>query len=299
MAGTQGDTMNEFPIPVRAIGPGSQAQDDVELDVMPMPHEMNTFQMPRVPEKVDPAALVQSRDLLARLLADLERWDPERQPQGPRMAMAGIDAAALDITNQVLGEGEVSIQIGGERRFRIQESVFTGLWRCLEFDAQGRLVQDWLEAAAVPRVAIDAARAASADGVPQVDWPPGAMNSPALVAEIGSQLAARMPGARAHAINLTLFPMTPDDHAVLDRALPVGPVAIISRAFGNCRVTSTLTRDVWRVQYFNTMNTLILNTIEVVDVPEVALASPQDLIDSRTRLAELVEWMSEAESAQS
>jgi len=292
--------MNEFPVPVRAIGPGSQPQDDVELNVMPMPHEMNTFQMPRVPEKVDSAALGQSRDVLARLLADLERWDPERQPQGPRVQMAGIDAAALDITNQVLGEGEVSIQIGGERRFRIQESVFTGLWRCLEVDAQGRLVQDWLEAAAVPQVAIDAARAASADGVPQVDWPPGAMNSPALVAEIGSQLAARTPGARAHAINLTLFPMTPDDHRVLDRALPVGPVAIISRGFGNCRVTSTLTRDVWRVQYFNTMNTLILNTIEVVDVPEVALASPQDLIDSRARLAELVEWMSEsyAEAAQ-
>lgn len=286
--------MNEFPIPVRAIGPGSQPQDDVELDFMPMPHEMNTFQMPRVPEKVDPFALVQSRDLLARLLADLERWDPERHPQGPRVQMAGIDAAALQITNQVLGEGEVSIQIGGERRFRVQESVFTGLWRCLEIDAQGQLVQDWLEAAAVPQVAIDAARAASGDGVPQVDWPPGAMNSPALVAEIGSQLAARTPGARAHAINLTLFPMTPDDHGVLDRALPVGPVAIISRGFGNCRVTSTLTRDVWRVQYFNTMNTLILNTIEVVDVPEVALASPQDLIDSRTRLAELVEWMSEA-----
>ena len=67
--------------------------------------------------------------------------------------------------------------------------------------------------------------------------------------------------------------MTPDDHAVLERALPVGPVAMISRGFGNCHVTSTLTRDVWRVQYFNTMNTLILNTLEVVGVPEVALAS--------------------------
>jgi len=75
---------------------------------------------------------------------------------------------------------------------------------------------------------------------------------------------------------------------------------MISRGFGNCRITSTLARDVWRVQYFNNMNTLILNTIEVVDVPEVALASAEDLVDSRTRLAELVQWMSEscAEQAQ-
>ena len=69
---------------------------------------------------------------------------------------------------------------------------------------------------------------------------------------------------------------------------------MISRGFGNCRITSTGARDVWRVQYFNNMNTLILNTIEVVDVPEVALAAAEDLVDSRERLAELVTWMSES-----
>ena len=121
------------------------------------------------------------------------------------------------------------------------------------------------------------------------------MNSPALLHEIGAPDArARGPARRAHVINLTLFPMTPDDHAVLERALPVGPVAIMSRGFGNCRITSTGARDVWRVQYFNNMNTLILNTIEVVDVPEVALAAAEDLDDSRERLAELVAWMSES-----
>jgi hydrogenase-1 operon protein HyaF len=88
--------------------------------------------------------------------------------------------------------------------------------------------------------------------------------------------------------------MTPDDHRVLEAALPVGPVAIMARGFGNCRITSTGARDVWRVQYFNSMNTLILNTIEVVDVPEVALAAAEDLADSRERLGELVDWMSES-----
>jgi hydrogenase-1 operon protein HyaF len=42
------------------------------------------------------------------------------------------------------------------------------------------------------------------------------------------------------------------------------------------------------------MNTLILNTIEIVDVPEVALAAVEDLADSRERLAELVTWMDES-----
>ena len=292
--------MKDFPVPVRAIGPGSQPEDDAELDFLPMPRDMNTFAMPRVPEQADPADLAASRDLLAGFLAALEGWDPGSDAPGPRIEMTGIGAAALLITNQMLGEGEVSIQIQGERRWRIQESVFTGLWRCCEVDADGRLLADWLEAGAVPAVALQAARAAAASGLPAVAWPAGAMNSPALVAEIGSQLQTRDPAARAHVVNLTLFPMTPDDHAVLERALPVGPVAMISRGFGNCHVTSTLTRDVWRVQYFNSMNTLILDTLEVVGVPEVALASAEDLADSRTRLAELVQWLDEsvAEQAQ-
>ena len=292
--------MKDFPVPVRAIGPGNQPEDDAELDILPMPRDMNTFAMPRVPEQADPAALATSRDVLAGFLAALAGWNPGSGAPGPRIDMAGIGPAALAITNQMLGEGEVSIQIKGERRWRNQESVFTGLWRCCEVDAEGRLLADWLEAGAVPEVALRAARAAAGTGLPEVAWPAGAMNSPALVAEIGSQLQTRDPAARAHVINLTLFPMTPDDHAVLERALPVGPVAMSSRSFGNCHVTSTLTRDVWRVQYFNSMNTLILNTLEVVGVPEVALASAEDLADSRERLAELVQWLDEsvAEQAQ-
>jgi len=119
------------------------------------------------------------------------------------------------------------------------------------------------------------------------------MNSPSVLREIGARMRLRR-GARAHVVNLTLLPLTPDDHAVLEAALPAGPVALMSRGFGNCRITSTLARDVWRVQYFNSMSTLILNTIEVVDVPEVALAAVEDLADSRVRLAELVAWMSES-----
>mgnify|MGYP001026491174 CR=1 FL=1 len=290
--------MSEFPIPVRVVGPGSQPEDDVELDVMPMPTGMNTFAMPRVPEKVDPAALAASRDLLAGLLAALKAWDPDSGAPGPRIDMSGIDAAAREITNQMLGEGEVAIQIRGDRPWRIQESVFTGLWRCCEFDAQGRLRADWLEAGALPGVTVQAALEAAAPGLPAIDWPAGAMNSPALVAEIAGQLNTRDPAARAHVVNLSLLPLTPDDHAVLERALPPGPVAMISRGFGNCHVSSTLTRDVWRVQYFNNMNTLILDTLEVVTVPEVALASSEDLADSRERLTELLQWLDESVAEQ-
>jgi hydrogenase-1 operon protein HyaF len=119
------------------------------------------------------------------------------------------------------------------------------------------------------------------------------MNAPSLLTEIRAGVARYRPGDQAHVINLTLLPLTPEDQQLLDRALPVGSVAILSRGFGNCRVTSTAIRNLWRVQYFNSMQTLILNTLEITRVPEVALAAQDDLADSRERLVELLDWMAE------
>ena len=286
--------MKDFPISVRMVGPGSQPADEAELQYLAMPREMNTFRMPIVPERADPSALATARDLLASFLESMARWDPAARAFGPQLALSEVPPAALTITNQMLGEGEVSIQVAGERSYRIQESVFTGLWRVCAFDADNRQVGDWLEAGMLPQVTLEAARAAASPALPPVAVPAGAMNSPALLHEITAQIRGRKPGSPAHVINLTLFPMTPDDHALLDHALPVGPVAIMSRGFGNCRITSTGARDVWRVQYFNNMNTLILNTIEIVDVPEVAQAAAEDLEDTRVRLTELIDWMSES-----
>jgi hydrogenase-1 operon protein HyaF len=184
--------------------------------------------------------------------------------------------------------------VSGPRAARIQESVFTGIWRVCELDAEGRLAGDFLEAASLPAIALEAARAAASRAPAPVDSLAGTMNAPALLEEIASRMRRRKGGMPAHVINLTLFPLTPEDLHALEQAFPAGPVAMISRGFGNCRIGSTLARDVWRVQYFNNMNTLILNTLEVVDVPEVAVAAVEDLVDSRARLVELIDWMSES-----
>ena len=37
------------------------------------------------------------------------------------------------------------------------------------------------------------------------------------------------------------------------------------------------------------MRTLILNSIEITDVPAVACAAPEDIADTRDRLAEILE----------
>ena len=129
--------MKEFPLPVRALGPASQPPEDVELEYLAIPREMNTFAMPRVPERVDPAALRAARDVLAAFAAALADWDPAASPGGPALDLAGVPAPALAIVDQVLGEGEVSVRIDGDAHYRIQESVFTGLWRVCALDGAG------------------------------------------------------------------------------------------------------------------------------------------------------------------
>lgn len=292
-----------FPIPVRAAvplaGPGSQTaydNDPAELAVLDMPRDMATFEMPRIPERVPAAVLRASAGLLSQWLDALQAWDTEALP-GPALELAGTAPDVLAVLNQVLGEGEVAIRVAADAagpELRIQESVFSGLWRCCQIGPAGDLQRDWLEAGPVPAEALARARAAGGDALQPVALPPAAMNSPALLAEITSRRAQVRPGSPAGMINLTLLPMSPDDHQVLAQALPVGPVAMISRGFGNCHVSSTGTRDVWRVQYFNSMQTLILDTLEVVHLPEAAIAAPEDLADSRERLAELVQWLDEA-----
>ncbi|MEC8580311.1 MAG: hydrogenase expression/formation C-terminal domain-containing protein, partial [Pseudomonadota bacterium] len=59
--------------------------------------------------------------------------------------------------------------------------------------------------------------------------------------------------------------------------------------YGNCRITATALPHVWRVQFFNSMDTLILDSFEVTSMPEVAIAASEDLIESGERIIEVLE----------
>jgi hydrogenase-1 operon protein HyaF len=290
--------MKEFPIPVVSaglIGPGTQADEGDGFSYVPIPRDVTPFSMPQVPQGADAAHMAAARDVLARFVAGM------RDPLAAPVELLGLSEPVVEILNQTLGEGEVAIRIahqnGLRHDLRIQETVFAGVWRERHHDAEGRLLSDLLLAAPIPQPALHFAEKTSTPMLPALPVPPGAMNSPALLTEIRAAVADYRPGRDPHVINLTLLPLTPDDLALLDRALPAGSVAILSRGFGNCRVSSTAIRNLWRVQYFNNMQTLILNTLEITRVPEVALAAEEDLADSHERLVELIDWMNDEATA--
>jgi hydrogenase-1 operon protein HyaF len=117
------------------------------------------------------------------------------------------------------------------------------------------------------------------------------INAPLLLGEIEDQWQRWRPGMPPHVVNLTLLPMSVADISFLDHQLGTGRVLILSRGYGNCRITNTCMPTCWRVVYYNSQDAVILNTLEVIDLPEVACAALVDLHDSHERLHEVLQWV--------
>jgi hydrogenase-1 operon protein HyaF len=262
------------------------------VEYMPMPREMTTFEMPRVPDPGPDNDIAGARDVLQVFLDHMGRW---LQAGGdlPALDLAGLDPAALRVLNETLGEGEVSAIVQADHEIRVQETVFSGVWRQQHLRGT-HLLHDYLLAAPIPPVVQALADQGAGTRLRPLPLPAGAMNVPALVHELQEAMDRAGPGTPARVINLTLLPLSPEDVAHVDAVLDGGTVTVLSRGFGNCRISSTAARHVWRVQYFNNMQTLILNTIEVTPMPEVALAAHEDLLETRDRLADLVVWMGDS-----
>ncbi len=270
---------NDFRLPPIGFGPGSQPEDD-RLEYVPMPQDMRTYapHIPETDERPDADAL----DLLSNVSQAARSVGKTGGTQ--QFDISALSTRARALVAEVMGEGEVSVRIHGIPAIAAQESVFAGVWML-----QGSGV-DMIEVASVPSLAIERAfnarRAAQGEAAPTL---PGMANAQALLVELLDKSAAFEPGREPHVINLTLLPHTEPDLAWLDTALGEGAVTVLSRGYGNCRITATATRGIWRVQFFNSMDTLILDTFEVTQMPEVAVAAAEDLADSANRIDAVLE----------
>ena len=268
------------------FGPGSQkAPDGLELDHMEMPRDMITFELPIAPEPEDTLGMEDGKaklNALQKLLAGYKLGT-----RAEVLELTGLDAKNLGLVNQILGEGEVSLVSGED--IQVQEAVFAGVWRVLHFEA-GKVVRDTVEVADWPHSVADRvfAMAAKTGALAKDPLPESVFNAPSILTEIAEAVAKYTPGTETHSINLSLLPHTEQDLEYLAQKLGVGDTIILSRGYGNCRVSSTRTNNVWWVQYYNSQDALILNSIEIINVPEVVCAAQEDIDDSAKRLAEVM-----------
>ena len=78
-------------IPIRSLMP----EPDDAVDYMPMPREMSTFEMPRVPDPGVGADVAGARDVLETFLVHMSRW-LEQGGAVPALDLAGLQPAARD-----------------------------------------------------------------------------------------------------------------------------------------------------------------------------------------------------------
>jgi len=278
--------MTSHYLPIFGQGSQPAEEDGVELEYLPMPEEMAIYRMPEISSDLNVAVLTQAKVFLSQLQQALADFPSVSAP----MDLISLDSTNRQFIDEMLGEGEVSMIYSGQPVIRIQESVLAGVWRQQSLNPDKKIISDALEVGIVPQAITQLAFSDAAQCI-DTQWdvlPSGVMNAPPLLAELNAKIADYQPDDEAHIINLSLLPQTEEDLVFLESRLGKGRVTILSRGYGNCRISSTNTQYVWWVQYFNSQDTLILNTLEVSAVPNVACASPEDIADSRQRLEEIM-----------
>ncbi|MFN7166592.1 MAG: hydrogenase expression/formation protein [Pannonibacter sp.] len=271
---------NGFFLPPVGFGPGSQPVEDEELAYLALPSGMRTYS-PHLPQ-VDDASQVTPA---LKTLADIAEACAACAATGQHAEfdLSGMDAASRALMAETLGQGEVSMKLRGIPALMVQESVFAGVWMLAGVGV------DRVEVGSVPELAVARAHQGAPAPLLSAPRPAGTVNAPALIAELVEHSASFRPGQEPHVINLSLLPHTEADLDWLAAAMGQGAVTVLSRGYGNCRVTACALPQVWRVQFYNSMDSLILDTYEVTTMPEVVIAAPEDLADSGGRILEVLE----------
>jgi len=299
--------MMDIPVSVQnsavPYGPGSQPeeQDGSALDILQLPNGMMTFSLPDLPEADDVTRLSEAKQVLEKLLSKMQQYD--LSCPSIRIDISHLDELNKQMVDQVLGEGEVSVVFTPEtlseqgiQRIEIQEAVLAGIWRIKSLGEDNQLISDEIEVASIPDIVLSQSFNVAE---PQIigdkqPIPKGVLNAPPLIAEINDKIKqfkheSNNIKINGHVINLSLLPQTAEDISFLSDRLGTGVCTILSRGYGNCRISSTATHNVWWVQYFNSQDTNILNSLEIIDVPNVACAAQEDIEDSTQRLEEILE----------
>lgn len=273
--------MQNFMFPPKGFGPGSQVLEgeDEELDYVAMPSGMQTFE-PKIPYVEDPETIKGAINAMIELSGLAGKCVESGKNQ--KYEIKGLDAFNTKTLAETMGEGEVSIIIKGKSCVDIQESVFTGLWRIAQNGGES------LEIGLIPE-AVKNAPLLPLPKPPQMK--DGVLNAPSLLTELVDNLEYWKPGDEKYVINLTLLPHSMEDLEYLQNALGDGGVSILSRGYGNCRIERCAHPYIWWVRYYNSQDQLILDTIEITDVPDVAIAALEDIQDTQKRLKEIAEAM--------
>jgi len=279
--------VNIKDIPVRVVGPGSQPGANTDAPgYIDMPRDMTRYNAPLMPEPAAVQNLLGAREAMVWLKSALENYSHDSD--NPCANLNALDDQNKELVNQILGEGEICVTYSGDLTASVQESVLAGVWRTLYFDDENNVAIDMIEVGAVPQLVSAPFENARRIDFTEDDKSADVPNAMPILVELADRCSLYEDDGSKHTINLTLLPLSLTELEYLDARLGRGPVDILSRAYGKCQVISTQASNVWWVRFYNSMGTLILNSLEITAVPDVVAAAPEDLADSADRLSEIL-----------
>jgi len=251
-----------------------------------MPRDMTSYDAPLMPEPTSVEHLEGAREAMSWLQKQLANYS--EYDENPCANISALDDQNRELVNQILGEGENCVTYSGEMTASVQESVLAGVWRSLYFDDKNNIFADMIEVGAVPTLVSASFENTQPVDTSEDDGSADVPNAMPILVELADRCDLYEGNGNKHTINLTLLPLSLDELEYLDGRLGRGPVDILSRAYGKCQVISTMAANVWWVRFYNSMGTLILNSLEISAVPDVVAAAPEDLADSAERLSQIL-----------
>ncbi len=140
------------PIDIPVVGEGSQPLEsgDENFSFTKPPGEMYTYETPIIPEPEEVENLDHAKAMLARLYAAIKHY--KAGEPAIIFDISNLDVDNINLVNQVLNEGEVSVLYQGDTNVHIQESVLTGIWRVRTSDDKGSVISDVIEVADIPSI---------------------------------------------------------------------------------------------------------------------------------------------------
>lgn len=119
------------------------------------------------------------------------------------------------------------------------------------------------------------------------------MNAPFLLHEIALALENLRQTGERRTLYLSQFPLGPDDAAFLQDFLGRGPATITLGGVNQTIWRESATAGVWWGEYYEGPSKLLLRTLEIAEIPELAVTPASDIDQGleqlRARLASLPE----------
>lgn len=282
-----------------------------------LPVANGTFLYPEAPYLRDKNGIKDGLLLLKDIHHALVMFNEESKYN--QFELSALNTLSREFIDEIFEKGHIKATVqlnsGDIDHIEVHQSIMAGVWRIKHLNHLGKIGADYLEIATFPSAILSKCRAlknkqpddksinTSLDTSPEEPareqltsrlpldallQDSNSFDKHALIAELnlrGEQFSAT---DEPFVINLSASCIDEDMLTALEAQLDIDEVTMLSTTYGNCMINATSAINTWWVKYFDADDRVILNTLEVVDIPSIAKASYQDIALSGLKLKSLL-----------